>query len=196
MFTGLVAGVGTITKLLPISEGLQADVAFEWDTSLELGESISHDGVCLTVTNISRESYTVFLGAETLKCTTAHDWVVGGAINLERALLATDRLGGHFVSGHVDGVGRVASVTPGEGNHIFNIEAPSELSSQVAKKGSICVNGVSLTVNEVEGNHFSVALIPHTLSVTTLGKLSVDSQVNLETDVLAKYCERMLALKS
>jgi riboflavin synthase len=182
MFTGLVREVG---KVASFEDGR---LVVESATAAELGDSIAVDGVCLTVVEASSGLLAFDVVPETL----ARVKLFGDRVNVESALRAGDPLGGHQVQGHVDGIGKVASVTPeGEGVRI-RIEAPSELLRYCVEKGSITVDGVSLTVAEVDETGFEVALIPHTLEVTTLGELTAGDAVNLETDVLAKYVEKLL----
>jgi len=182
MFTGIVQAVGRIVRLDPLEidcTGLDlADVA--------VGDSIAVQGVCLTVTALTGKGFTADVSAETRRVTTGLDRA-GAAVNLEKSLALGDKLGGHLVAGHVDGVGAVLSFKEG----VLRVRAPHELARYVARKGSICIDGVSLTVNRVEGDAFEVQLIPHTLEVTTLGKLAAGDPVNLETDILEKYVQRM-----
>lgn len=159
---------------------------------LGVGDSICVQGCCLTVTERLGESFAADVSRETLSVTTLGDLVVGSAVNLEPALRAGEPLGGHLVSGHVDGVARVVGVTPEARSVRFKIEVPTLLARYIARKGSVAVDGVSLTVNEVEGSVFGVNIIPHTLSVTTLGALSAGARVNLEVDQVARYIERIL----
>lgn len=192
MFTGIIQAVGKITqrrargpdvRLSIESAGLDlADV--------QLGDSIAVNGVCLTVITKQARRFDVDVSAETLRCTFGFE--VEDAVNLEKALRLADRLGGHLVSGHVDGVGRVLRFEPVGDCYLLQVEAPSAVARFVAAKGSITINGVSLTVNQVHGDCFEVNLIPHTLDMTTLKLLLPGSQVNLEVDLLARYAERLL----
>lgn len=198
MFTGLVDHLGTLVASRPTSgaggRALRIDSRF---TDFVLGESIACDGVCLTVERWSGSTFEVTAGDETLRLTTLGGLRPGRALHLERAMRVGDRLGGHLVQGHVDGVGVVRSVTPGPVWTRVEIEVPAGLARYVAPKGSICVDGVSLTVNEVSdggGVHsFAVGLVPHTLAVTRLGTYQPGTEVNLETDLLARYLERLSA---
>ncbi len=192
MFTGLVEDVGELVAAETMAGGgLRLRVGSQL-RDFVLGESISVDGVCLTVETFDTESFTVTAGQETLACTTMGEFAVGRRVNLERALALGDRLGGHMVSGHVDGVGEVTSVAWDEESLVLWTQAPKELARYIAQKGSICVDGVSLTVNEVSGAGFRVNIIPHTLSHTQVEGYKVGTRVNLEVDLVARYIERML----
>ena len=162
-----------------------------WDTAtIDLGASISHAGCCLTVTEKGPGWFAVEVSNETLSKTNLGDWGEGRRVNLERAAKLGDELGGHIVSGHVDGLGRVVAIEPEGGSHRVHIEAPAPLHRYIAPKGSITVDGVSLTVNAVEGPRFEVNIIPHTWEATTLGALKPGDAVNLEIDMLARYLAR------
>ena len=194
MFSGIVADIGTIARAESRDGGLRLAVATEQlglDDVL-LGDSIAVNGVCLTVVKIDGQVFTVDVSGETLSCTTGLE-KQGARVNLEKALRLSDRLNGHLVSGHVDSVGEVVAVTALGENRKLSVRVPQTLAKYIAVKGSITINGVSLTVNEVQGTVFSVNLIPHTLAVTTLDELGADSTVNLEIDLIARYVERMLA---
>jgi riboflavin synthase len=156
-----------------------------------IGDSIACNGVCLTVVKLNGQEFKVSLSAETLACTTAEQWAVGDRVNLEPALAVGDRLGGHFVSGHVDGLGKALSATASGDSTVWEFEAPDALAKFIAAKGSITVDGVSLTVNRVEGNRFFVNIIPHTSAVTGFSSLKVGNAVNLEIDMLARYVARL-----
>lgn len=194
MFTGIVAATGKITHITPLEKGLRLTVdAGALDLAdVAIGDSISHNGVCLTVVARSGNSFNVDVSQETLSCTVGLD--APGEVNLEKAMRLSDRLGGHLVSGHVDGVGEVVSFQPVGESHELVIRAPAELAKYISRKGSITVNGVSLTTNSVDGAVFSINLIPHTVAVTTLKHLTAGSPVNLEVDLLARYVERMLGV--
>ncbi|RTL48245.1 MAG: riboflavin synthase [Rhodocyclaceae bacterium] len=195
MFTGIVAATGKITHVQPLEKGVRLTVQAP-TLGLEdvgLGDSVAHNGVCLTVIEKSGDSYKVDVSRETLDCTVGLDGVLNNAeVNLEKAMQLTDRLGGHLVSGHVDGVGEVRKFDKIGESHELVIRAPKELAKYIARKGSVTVNGVSLTTNTVDGADFSINLIPHTVQVTTLKYLKAGAKVNLEVDLIARYCERLL----
>lgn len=199
MFSGIVAAVGRISEIKPRQVGFRLTVeAGALDLSdVALGDSIACNGVCLTVVKRNKKEFKVDVSPETLRCTVGLDQP--GAINLEKALQVSDRLGGHIVSGHVDGVGEVVAFDPVGDNRLLRIRAPKSLGHYIARKGSITVNGCSLTTNEVKdvkgkvgGTDFEINLIPHTLSETTLGGIVAGQKVNLEVDLIARYCERLL----
>lgn len=192
MFTGIVAATGKITHLQPLEKGLRLTVtAPSLDLAdVAIGDSIAHQGVCLTVIEKAGDSYKIDVSRETLDCTVGLDGM--NEVNLEKAMQLTDRLGGHLVSGHVDGVGEVLKFAPVGESHELAIRAPQALARYIARKGSITVNGVSLTTNTVDGAEFSINLIPHTVAATTLKHLAAGSRVNLEVDLIARYCERLL----
>ena len=191
MFTGIVTDVGRVRKVDQTDRDRRYEIDTAWDTSgIDLGASISHAGCCLTVTEKGDGWFAVEVSGETLSKTTLGHWTAGDPVNLERAVKVGDELGGHIVSGHVDGLGTVISITPAGGSHRIGIEAPDPLHRHIAPKGSVTVDGVSLTVNEVDGRRFGVNLIPHTWDHTTLGRLKVGDRVNLEIDMLARYLAR------
>lgn len=195
MFSGIIAAVGRITELTPRNDGtptvrLRVDAGTLGLDDVALGDSIACNGVCLTVVDVQGNAFFVDASPETLSCTVGLD--KPGSINLEKALRLADRLGGHLVSGHVDGVGEVLRFDPVGDNRLLEIRAPQSLAKYIARKGSITVNGVSLTTNTVSGADFSINLIPHTLEATTLGGLQAGAKVNLEIDLIARYVERML----
>ncbi|SDG63117.1 riboflavin synthase [Propionivibrio dicarboxylicus] len=196
MFSGIVAAVGRITALTPRNDGTTT-VRLTVDAgSLDLedvaqGDSIACNGVCLTVVDKQPGAFCVDVSPETLSCTVG--LATPGRINLEKALCLADRLGGHLVSGHVDGVGTVLRFDPVGDNRLLEIRAPAALAKYIARKGSITVNGVSLTTNTVENADFTINLIPHTLEATTLGAIQAGDLVNLEIDLIARYVERMLS---
>jgi len=193
MFTGIVQAIGRISDAEARGDGLRiaVDIGVRDIADVAVGDSVAVNGCCLTVVAINGSTLDFDVSAETLRCTTGLEAV--GDVNLEMALRATDRLGGHLVAGHVDGVGTVMQFAACEGGSVFaEIEAPADLARFIAAKGSIAVQGVSLTVNGVSGSRFDVNLIPHTLSVTTLGTLVPGARVNLEIDLVARYVERLL----
>ena len=196
MFSGIVAAIGRITHLQALEKGLRLTVeAPGLDLSdVALGDSIAHGGVCLTVIEKAGAAYKVDVSRETLDCTVGLD--APGEVNLEKALRLADRLGGHLVTGHVDGVGEVLKFERIGESHELVIRAPKPLAKYVARKGSITVSGVSLTVNRVDKTDFSINLIPHTVAVTTLKHLQAGSKVNLEIDLVARYIERMLTAEN
>ena len=199
MFSGIIAAIGTLTQLTPRNDGaattrLTVEAADLGLDDVALGDSIACNGVCLTVVEREGNHFCVDVSPETLSCTVGLD--KPGRINLEKALCLADRLGGHLVSGHVDGVGEVLRFDPVGDNRLLEIRAPQELAKYIARKGSITVNGVSLTTNTVESADFSINLIPHTLQATTLGNLKPGDAVNLEIDLIARYVERMLACEN
>ncbi|MEN5364178.1 riboflavin synthase [Brevundimonas intermedia] len=191
MFTGIVTDIGRVREVRETDRDRRYEIETVWDTDgIDLGASISHAGCCLTVTEKGPGWFAVEVSNETLSKTTLGAWKAGDGINLERAARLGDEMGGHVVSGHVDGLGRVVSITPEGGSHRVEVEAPAPLHRYIAAKGSITVDGVSLTVNIVEGQVFSLNIIPHTWEVTTLGRLKVGDPVNLEIDMLARYLAR------
>jgi riboflavin synthase len=191
MFTGIVTDVGRVRAVRDTNRDRRFEIETEFDlATLEIGASVCHAGCCLTVVEEGRGWFAVEVSGETLSLTTLADWTAGRSVNLERAARVGDELGGHIVSGHVDGIGEVLSVESEGGSHRVLIRAPRPLHRLIAPKGSITVEGVSLTVNEVEDDIFEVNLIPHTWDVTTLGELRAGSRVNLEIDMLARYLAR------
>jgi len=196
MFTGIIEGVGTLATLEPCGGDVRLQVAvgtLPFD-HVRLGESIAVNGVCLTVVGFDRDSFQADASTETLALTTLGELAPGAALNLERAMRPTDRLGGHLVSGHVDGVGRVLSIHDDARAQRWRFAAPAALLRYIARKGSICVDGVSLTVNAVDGDGFEVALVPHTIAHTAFAHARVGAPVNLEIDLVARYVERLLAV--
>ncbi|WP_101926225.1 MULTISPECIES: riboflavin synthase [Luteimonas] len=194
MFTGLIAGVGALQTR--DAQGGDARLRIATGslpfTDVRMGESIAVNGVCLTVVAFDADAFEADASTETLALTTLGALAPGRALNLERAMLPTDRLGGHLVSGHVDGVGRVASVHEDARAQRWRFEAPPALLKYVAHKGSICVDGVSLTINAVDATGFEVALVPHTVAHTAFAQTTVGDAVNLEVDMIARYVERLV----
>lgn len=195
MFTGLVEGVGRLAA----RAARGGDLRLRVETGslpfaqVVLGESIAVSGVCLTVVEFGATHFCADVSNETLACTTLGELECGAAVNLERALQPGSRLGGHLVAGHVDGVGRVASIGCDARSQRWRFEVPEALRRYIAPKGSLCVDGVSLTVNDVQGASVGVNLVPHTLAHTTLGSLGTGALVNLEVDLVARYVERLLS---
>ena len=199
MFTGIITDIGTITQIdRPTGDDTIFVVDSAYDAaSLTLGASISHQGVCLTLIDFRpgpRGSvWRVQVSQETLDVTTASDWQVGSRLNLERALRLGDEVGGHMVSVHVDGIGEIRDIKSENGSHRVLIKTPEALAKYVSPKGSIAIDGVSLTVNEVDDTVFGINVIPHTWSVTTLGQIRPGSRVILEADQVARYVDRILS---
>lgn len=193
MFTGIITGQGEIVGrnggVFTVRSPYPAD-------GIALGASISHDGCCLTVTSLTADGqgsiYTLDVSNETLSKTTLGSWTSGTTVNLERALKAGDELGGHIVSGHVDGVAKIVDIRTDGDSRRFTLEAPQQLARYIAPKGSVALDGTSLTVNEVEDNRFGINLIPHTLTVTTWGRKKTGDAVNLEVDLFARYVARLM----
>jgi len=195
MFTGIVTDIGEITSVTP--GGQAGDRRFVVRTRhdmapIAIGASIACSGCCLTVLEKGGDWFAVEVSGESLAKTHLGDWKLGSRVNLELSLKLGDELGGHLVYGHVDGVGTIASLTPEGGSVRFVFEVPSELARFIAAKGSVAVDGISLTVNEVDADRFGVNVISHTQAVTTLGQAKVGQRVNLEVDMLARYVQRLL----
>ncbi|MGQ0587092.1 MAG: riboflavin synthase [Gammaproteobacteria bacterium] len=194
MFTGIVESLGKVVAAL--SAGGDRRLAIEADArflkGVRIGDSIACSGVCLTVVSLRGRRFSADLSVETLDTTTANRWAVGSAVNLEKALTLAQPLGGHLVSGHVDGIGKLKSRWPQGRSQRLGFSLPKGLSRYVARKGSICVDGVSLTVNEAGSGEFGVNIVPHTLRQTTLGRLKPGDPVNLEVDLVARYLEKLI----
>jgi riboflavin synthase len=193
MFTGIVASVGEITKTEEIGGDLRLTVASDGLPmgDVQIGDSILNNGICLTVVELDESSFVADLSDETLRVTTAGSWRVGARINLEKSLTLADRLGGHLVSGHVDGVGEILTREKQARAECFCVSAPQGLAKYIAQKGSITVDGTSLTVNAVSDNEFTLTIIPHTLENTIIGDYKAGTKVNLEVDLLARYLEQL-----
>ena len=191
MFTGIITDIGEVTELHQEGD-LRARIRTSYDTAkIDMGASIASDGVCLTVVALGPDWYEVQISAETVGKTNLSDWAVGKRLNLERALKVGDELGGHIVSGHVDGVAEVVDMADEGDSTRVTLRAPKSLARFIAPKGSVALNGTSLTVNAVEGCDFGINFIPHTKEVTTWGDVSVGDRVNLEIDTLARYVARL-----
>ncbi len=196
MFTGIITDVGEIVALEQRGD-LKARIKTAYDTKgIELGASIASDGVCLTVIALGDDWYDVEISAETVSKTNLGDWSEGRPVNLERALKVGDELGGHIVSGHVDGVAEIVAMKDEGDSTRFTFKAPESLAKFIAPKGSVALNGTSLTVNEVGGCDFGVNIIPHTKEVTTWGHAKVGDKINLEIDTLARYVARLAEMSS
>jgi len=191
MFTGIITDIGEIIELEKRGD-LRARIKTAYDTAtVDLGASIASDGVCLTVIALGDDWYDVEISAETVSKTNLASWTQGKRVNLERALKVGDELGGHIVSGHVDGVAEIIAMKDEGDSTRISFRAPEDLAKFIAEKGSVTLNGTSLTVNEVDGNTFGINVIPHTQQVTTWGGVKVGDQVNLEIDTLARYVARL-----
>lgn len=198
MFTGIITDIGTITQLEKRGD-LRATIACHYDTSsIAMGASIACAGMCLTVVDKGADWFAADISAESIACTNAGCWAVGDQINLERSLKVGDELGGHIVSGHVDGVGALLSMVDAGDSKTFTFSAPRTLAPYIAPKGSVTLNGVSLTVNRVEdvadAVQFTVNIIPHTAQMTSFGVARAGDAINIEIDVLARYLSRMKAV--
>jgi len=200
MFTGIVTGLGSVREVVPLDTGQDmrlviatpaGHAAWADTAAIPIGASISCSGCCLTAVEVGADWFAVTASAETLSKTTLGTWRPGTPVNLERALRVGDELGGHIVAGHVDGVGEVLAATPDHGSTRWLFRVPEALARYIAPKGSIAVDGVSLTVNEVQGPSFGVNIIPHTAAVTSFGSLKVGDGVNIEIDTLARYVARL-----
>lgn len=196
MFTGIIEGSGSIFEKRPAGGGMVFGIEAGFDlTEPEEGESIAVNGVCLTAREITGRRFLVDVSPESLDRTNLGKVAVGSTVNLERALQLSDRLGGHLVSGHVDAVAKIISRKPLGDFVLFTFEVPGGLGRYIIEKGSITIDGISLTVNSVDERTFSVSIIPHTLEITTLGSLGQGDQVNIEVDLIGKYVEKLLSVK-
>lgn len=193
MFTGIIEALGSIKNLQQVEDEWRLEIDtgdLEMD-DVNIGDSIAVNGCCLTVVQMSTQLFAADVSNESMRCTTLGTLAEGSKVNLEKAMLATDRFGGHIVSGHVDGVGQLQSLVQDGKSIKLTIEAPLELSKYIAAKGSICIDGTSLTVNEVKENSFSINIIPHTQVATIIGDYKQGQKVNLEVDLVARYLERL-----
>ncbi len=197
MFTGIIQAIGTLARSEPRGGDLRLHI--DCDTldlaGVARGDSIAVSGACLTAIELGAHRFAADVSRETLACTTLGALRVGDVVNLEKALRVGDALGGHLVAGHIDGVGHVLEVREDARSQRWRFAAPAELARYIASKGSVCIDGVSLTVNEVDGASFGVNLIPHTVAMTTFGQRAAGDAVNLEVDLLARYVERMLGAR-
>lgn len=201
MFTGIITDIGTIQSVEILSEGKRFRIQSRYPSkSIDIGASIAHCGLCMTVVAKSGDEgeqwYDVEAWEEALRLTTADDWAVGTRINLERSLKVGDELGGHLVSGHIDGTAKISGVKAEGDATRFTIDAPDHLARFIAPKGSVCLNGASLTVNVVNGNQFDVLLIRHSQEVTTWGDIAIGDVVNIEIDTMARYVARLAEFPS
>ncbi len=196
MFTGIIKTMGTVTKVDNDRGDPRFYIQSDLDLSqIEIGASVCHAGCCLTVIEKDGHVFATDVSAETLSKTTLGAWEKGSQINLEPSLKVGDELGGHIVSGHVDGVATVISITPEGDSHRLVIEAPRDLAKFIAPKGSVALDGISLTVNEVNDNQFGINVIPHTWDVTTLGQRKIGDKINIEIDLMARYAARLMDYK-
>ena len=196
MFTGIIETVGEVVAK-ELREGdvkltLKADESYL--EAVMLGDSIACNGVCLTVVDRTSNQFMLDVSVETLSLTTIGDWDVGSKVNLEQAMIASSRFGGHIVSGHIDRIGEIIDITEDARSGRMTVRVPKNLRQYLAKKGSICVDGVSLTINSVEDSEFSVNIVPHTLSHTIIGDYKLNQKVNIEIDTIARYVERLVSL--
>ncbi|MBK7300770.1 MAG: riboflavin synthase [Moraxellaceae bacterium] len=194
MFTGIIESVGRVQQITPRSGDVRLTIATAKLNlaDVKLGDSIATNGICLTVVELTGQGFVADVSNETLRRTCLKTWKVGTAVNLEKALMPTSRLGGHIVSGHVDGLGEIISVKQDARSLQYQVRAPDELAKYISEKGSITVDGISLTVNAIDGALFSLNIVPHTVQETNVGSWQVGSIVNLEVDLLARYLERLL----
>ena len=195
MFTGIITAIGSLTNMEHKPDGgARVKINTPWDCeNIDLGASIACNGVCLTVVERDKSHFSVDVSEESLAVTSLKSWGEGSAINLERALAMGDELGGHIVSGHVDGLAEIMDIHQDGDSYRVKLEAPSHLAPMIAPKGSVALDGISLTVNEVEGNQFGIMVIPHTWTHTTLGENKVGDKINLEVDMLARYVARIIS---
>ena len=194
MFTGIIEEIGKIKRIESNEDGFRveilADIIFQ---DLKINDSIACSGICLTVTNIEQNTFTVQLVNETINRTTAKFWKKNTTINLERALLPTTRIGGHFVQGHIDTTSKIINIKKREDSAEFIFSKDSAFENYIIEKGSVCLDGISLTIAENKKNSFKIALIPHTLKITNWGRISIGDNVNVEVDMMAKYIENIMS---
>lgn len=196
MFTGLVEKKGLIDSIEKNDDGILMSIRHDYDFDININDSISCNGVCLTAINTTNKSFTVQMVNETMERTTAKLWKVGDPINLERALLPSTRMGGHFVQGHVDCITSINNIEYFDKSSTWTFEMGSEISNYIVEKGSISLNGVSLTIAKKSEFNFDVAIIPHTVELTTFGSLKIGDSINVEVDILGKYIENFLGAKN
>jgi riboflavin synthase len=194
MFTGIIEAVGRVQQITPRSGDVRLTIATGKLSlaDVKLGDSIATNGICLTVVELTGQGFAADVSNETLRRTCLKTWQVGTRVNLEKALMPTSRLGGHIVSGHVDGLGEIISFKPDARSLQYQVRAPDSLAKYISEKGSITVEGISLTVNAIDGATFSLNIVPHTVQETNVGEWQTGSVVNLEVDLLARYLERLI----
>ncbi len=194
MFTGIIEAVGRVQQITPRNGDVRLTIATEKLnlSDVKLGDSIATNGICLTVVELTGQGFPADVSNETLRRTCLKTWQVGTRVNLEKALMPTSRLGGHIVSGHVDGLGEIISFKPDARSLQYQVRAPDGLAKYISEKGSITVDGISLTVNAIDGATFSLNIVPHTVQETNVGQWQTGSVVNLEVDLLARYLERLI----
>jgi riboflavin synthase len=194
MFTGIIEAVGRVQQITPRNGDVRLTIATEKLNlnDVKLGDSIATNGICLTVVELTSQGFSADVSNETLRRTCLKTWQVGTRVNLEKALMPTSRLGGHIVSGHVDGLGEIISFKPDARSLQYQVRAPDSLAKYISEKGSITVDGISLTVNAIDGATFSLNIVPHTVQETNVGQWQTGSVVNLEVDLLARYLERLV----
>lgn len=194
MFTGIIEAVGRVQQITPRSGDVRLTIATGKLSlaDVKLGDSIATNGICLTVVELTGQGFAADVSNETLRRTCLKTWQVGTRVNLEKALMPTSRLGGHIVSGHVDGLGEIISFKPDARSLQYQVRAPDSLAKYISEKGSITVDGISLTVNAIDGATFSLNIVPHTVQETNVGEWQTGSVVNLEVDLLARYLERLV----
>ena len=194
MFTGIIQSIGEVAAIEPKGDDARVRILTnKLDLGdVQLGDSIAVNGVCLTAVELPGDGFWADVSGETLSCTTFKSLAVGTKANLEKALTPTTRLGGHLVSGHVDGIGKIVERYDDGRSVRFHIQTPDEMAKYIAEKGSVCVDGISLTVNAVKGAIFELNIVPHTLQETTMGQFKVGTEVNLEVDIIARYLERLI----
>ncbi|MBH1972228.1 riboflavin synthase [Moraxellaceae bacterium AER2_44_116] len=194
MFTGIIEAVGRVQQITPRNGDVRLTIATEKLnlSDVKLGDSIATNGICLTVVELTGQGFAADVSNETLRRTCLKTWQVGTRVNLEKALMPTSRLGGHIVSGHVDGLGEIISFKPDARSLQYQVRAPDGLAKYISEKGSITVDGISLTVNAIDGATFSLNIVPHTVQETNVGQWQTGSVINLEVDLLARYLERLV----